>query len=139
MARKNSNTLLDFANVLTAFSNLVLSGLNVISAAGLNATVNQRDHLHTQGLALKNRLTAQKIATEQHRTAVTSNKIVETDQKIERNELELKFIREKLRIAGLLNDGTPGGKFTAANYADPHDVRRGNYPPPHELQESNQF
>lgn len=121
---KKSNPLLAAANILMSFSELVSGALAQIERHGYRSQAEITNRLRAEGLYLKNQLTAEKINTEHHRTAVTANKIVEGDQKIEKNELELIVIRK--RIKTLTGEDH---RFIAQGYPEPGDVRNGILPP----------
>lgn len=115
MARKHktlADNLFALANVLQVTAQMGAGFLAWIE----RRRTTTRDALHEQGLALKNRLTAQKIATEQHRTATMSNNIVIGDQNIELNELKIRRERWSQKYLGIDNPG-----MNADNYPDPFE------------------
>lgn len=136
MARRKTNT---FADNMLIFADLLTTGAGILARVVGDIERKQRrtiqaviDMHRAENLRLKNAHLTQRIATEINTTAIKSNQIVITDQKIERNELELAREREKNRVLGLPVGNSPTASpplaFQPMHYADPGDVRRGKLP-----------
>lgn len=92
MTRRKStaNTLFALANVLTSAATVAADVLHGIEFAAGTGPRSQREHLHQQGLALKNRLTAEKIASEQIKRQVTANREIKTGLDIDLAALKIR-------------------------------------------------
>jgi len=144
MRRNKSTSLASNLFALAGiFQSIATTGAHLIGNFERAQRQKQHDYmlmLKAQNMALKNELTAEKIKTQENVTKIKSNDVVKGDQAIEKGEIELLFLKEGARKAGLLKQGSaPALKFTAQNYAEPYDVRRGLYPPPEEVNATNKF
>lgn len=113
MSRRSSSSLLDLANVLFSFANVLLSLGNLFQVPEQERRIHQIHALRAENLKLKNQ-------REFIRQGSDHNKTVEGDLKIEL--LALKIKREKWAQK---NAGIDAPTFSAQDYAEPGDVRRG--------------
>lgn len=133
MKRRKSQSLTSnlfaIAGLLHSLANLGAGMQGSLERGRRQIVADQIQLLKAKNLHLKNELTRERIFTQQNVTAIKSNDIVKGDQQIEKNELELKFIRKRAHVAGLLNDENGrSNQFVALDYPEPGDVRNGKLP-----------
>lgn len=112
-----NNKLLAQANALFALANVIVSLNQFFHRPQAAQRADEIAALKAENLRLKNQVT-------HIQTAVTSNRVVEGDLKIEL--LTLKIARER---AANQAAGIGGPTFKADNYKEPGDIRRGIHPP----------